>query len=615
VLRKGTTSIEWKYTDGSWVSLVPISDLKGEDGKEVEIQKTSTHIQWRLQGGTWVNLIALSELIGAKGDSFKIDKSGLESELSDYDDEQVGFTFLATDTGLMYILQSDGWSDGVPFGKGEDGKNVELQVTATHIQWRLQGDSAWVNLIAISTLKGADGKDVEMRATATHFQWRLAGGTWNDLVAFADMPISTATASALAGKVSITGNVEITGEKNFIGTLLFNGEEVATMQDLSTVFKYKGSVASFANLPTSNRSTGDTWNTNDNGKNYAWSGTAWDDLGGTIDLSAYYTKAQIDALIANYYTKAQADTLLNAKQEKLVSGTNVKTINGQSILGPGNIEVAASGGGDSLAIINLDSNQSYTFTASSPSKIVIRIRPETTSAISNTPTLTFTNEPLKPTEFVIDFTRVLKAYEYKKSSIYTNTNGFAEHYSYLLDIVRPTVVAPTPDVLNKTTRFFGNIKFSITGSFFDLKGQSYSNSLNPTADINNCNSLVIKSDLFEFKYSGSGNLAKVRTDGINIAPYNNTTKLSANPSISGFSIDNYPITDLLPVQRGFSTLWTGAILQTMSGDNANEPYYRVQQGSGYVFAPVKDSFTVMYDPALSSRKGIITDISNTVFTS
>lgn len=35
---------------------------------------------------------------------------------------------------------------------------------------------------------GADGREVELRATATHVQWRYVGtGTWNDLVALADL--------------------------------------------------------------------------------------------------------------------------------------------------------------------------------------------------------------------------------------------------------------------------------------------------------------------------------------------------------------------------------------------------------------------------------------------
>lgn len=48
--------------------------------------------------------------------------------------------------------------------------------------------------------------------------------------------------------------------------------------------------------------------------------------GGGIDLS-------------NYYNKTEVDTKLDTKQNNLVSGTNIKTINSQSILGEGNLEV------------------------------------------------------------------------------------------------------------------------------------------------------------------------------------------------------------------------------------------------------------------------------------
>ena len=45
----------------------------------------------------------------------------------------------------------------------------------------------------------------------------------------------------------------------------------------------------------------------------------------------------------SWYTKAQTDTLLNAKQNTLVSGTNIKTVNGNSLLGSGNIEIEGGG--------------------------------------------------------------------------------------------------------------------------------------------------------------------------------------------------------------------------------------------------------------------------------
>lgn len=53
----------------------------------------------------------------------------------------------------------------------------------------------------------------------------------------------------------------------------------------------------------------------------------------------------------------QATAAANAAQPKLVSGENIKTINGQSLLGSGNIEVTGGGGGGGIPDAPADGNQ------------------------------------------------------------------------------------------------------------------------------------------------------------------------------------------------------------------------------------------------------------------
>lgn len=55
----------------------------------------------------------------------------------------------------------------------------------------------------------------------------------------------------------------------------------------SGVLKYKGSVATYEDLPN-DAEVGDVYNVLSDGKNYAWTGTEWDDFGGavTVALSA-----------------------------------------------------------------------------------------------------------------------------------------------------------------------------------------------------------------------------------------------------------------------------------------------------------------------------------------
>lgn len=68
-------------------------------------------------------------------------------------------------------------------------------------------------------------------------------------------------------------------------------------QKISDVFKYKGSVETYSDLEAiENPEVGDVWNVIENEKNYAWSGTTWDDLGGIIDLSNYWSKDELQAL-------------------------------------------------------------------------------------------------------------------------------------------------------------------------------------------------------------------------------------------------------------------------------------------------------------------------------
>ncbi len=110
---------------------------------------------------------------------------------------------------------------------GADGREVELQTTETHVQWRYEGESAWTNLVALSAITGpqgiqgetgltgvagADGREVELRKTQTHVQWRYEDeAEWTDLVALAD----------ITGPQGETGQQGIAGPANTlaIGTV------------------------------------------------------------------------------------------------------------------------------------------------------------------------------------------------------------------------------------------------------------------------------------------------------------------------------------------------------------------------------------------------------------
>ena len=101
---------------------------------------------------------------------------------------------------------------------------------------------------------------------------------------------------------------------------------------VASVYKYKGSVATIENLPTTGQVVGDVYNVESNGANYAWDGTNWDKLGETIDLSPYLLKtdaASTYATIANMNLKAPlaSPTLTGTpKAPTAAAGTNTTQI-------------------------------------------------------------------------------------------------------------------------------------------------------------------------------------------------------------------------------------------------------------------------------------------------
>lgn len=94
------------------------------------------------------------------------------------------------------------------------------------------------------------------------------------------------------------------------GTSNFSGDynDLTNKPDITGVYRYKGSVASVANLPTHSDDpapvVGDVWNVTSTGKNYAYveydsqtQQDIWDDLGGEFAIDTI-SNAEIDAILA-----------------------------------------------------------------------------------------------------------------------------------------------------------------------------------------------------------------------------------------------------------------------------------------------------------------------------
>ncbi|MBE5758359.1 MAG: hypothetical protein E7345_05520 [Clostridiales bacterium] len=93
----------------------------------VQIRVQDGYVQWSSDDSDWKNVITIDEILDAIGD----DITGPQGE------------------------------------QGVNGKQVEFNVSSTHIQWRYVGDTTWNNLVELEDLDGTDGKDGATWLTGT----------------------------------------------------------------------------------------------------------------------------------------------------------------------------------------------------------------------------------------------------------------------------------------------------------------------------------------------------------------------------------------------------------------------------------------------------------------
>ena len=188
------------------------------------------------------------------------------------------------------------------------------------------------------------GQIVENSDPATVSSW----SEWYKLATKADID---GTTTDLTEKITTVANNLATHEADFNNPHKVTAEQLG----LTTVYQYKGSIATYADLPTTGQKVGDVWNVETAdpnhgikaGDNVAWDGTQWDILGGNHDLSGY---AQLNS--ANIFTA------LNTFR------ANIKVSNGSAAGSSGQIDIGIKPRGATVQPnINVPANGNIIITA------------------------------------------------------------------------------------------------------------------------------------------------------------------------------------------------------------------------------------------------------------
>lgn len=214
------------------------------------------------------------------------------------------------DNGLLYFWQKLKTTLGNKVDK-VDGKGLSTNDYTTAEKNKLEGLSNYtLPTASAGTLGGIKiGNNLTMDADG---KLSAVQGTY-------DLP--TASASQLGGvkvgtnlSINTSGVLSATDTKYDPATSSANGlmsssdkskldgfgaaSTYALKSDITGMYKYKGSVATVSALPKSGNTTGDVYNVEDGGMNYAWDGSKWDALGEIFTVTAI-TNAEIDTIVAS----------------------------------------------------------------------------------------------------------------------------------------------------------------------------------------------------------------------------------------------------------------------------------------------------------------------------
>ncbi len=201
------------------------------------------------------------------------------------------------------IAVSEGKTNGLIEGVASDVEELAETVAANK---KTVEDNYVLNTTLNSTVETINGNISDAQKAATDASSAYTDAQIVLAKQYADTQVNAAkntikqTTDTLNSKIdTLSGNVE---------TTLDALEETLTEainNKVSVAYRYQGSVDNYADLPK-NLTTGETGyvynvaNANGNipaGTNYAWNGTAWDALGGTVDLSPYAKTSDVNATV------------------------------------------------------------------------------------------------------------------------------------------------------------------------------------------------------------------------------------------------------------------------------------------------------------------------------
>ena len=299
--------IKVKY-NGEWVK---IPYLSSDHGRELVEKAPKDGKQYARQNGVWsvvnipeVDFTEIDQKISQNTAAIASNTTAIQSKVDKVD----GFGLSSNDFTSQEKTKLAGLS------------NYTLPTASDTVKGGIKvGSGLTMNGEVLSATGGgmADSVEWDNVLSKPEFATVATSGAYNDLSGKPSLSTVATSGSYndLSNKPTIP-TVDVT--KSYVDTQLAtkaNASNVYTKSEVdskvSSVYRVKGSVASYANLPTTNVQIGDVYNVTDTGANYVATATTptWDKLSETVDLSGYATTAAMNTALGNKVDKVSGKGL------------------------------------------------------------------------------------------------------------------------------------------------------------------------------------------------------------------------------------------------------------------------------------------------------------------
>lgn len=207
---------------------------------------------------------------------------------------------------------------------------------------------------------GADGKSAYQQAveggyqgTEEEFEQALASDISTVATNISSVNTAATNMAAIIEAPTAATNAQIWAEGTDSQVTPLGGEHSSKgwaniakqyAESIGAALKYKGSVPTYSDLPSTGQQNGDVWNVLDTGANYAWTGTEWDKLSETVDLSGYIPTTQKG--VSNGVASLDANAKVPSEQIPVATASTLGgvKVDGTTITATADGVISAQGG-------------------------------------------------------------------------------------------------------------------------------------------------------------------------------------------------------------------------------------------------------------------------------